>query len=107
VDWGELDRAPHDGILRLYQDLLRQRPEWQGPFTVAHPAEGGLILRRGDHALIVALRGDLTLPIPPGADPIFHTEDPRYATDPRPPQIQGGTVLLRRPAAVLAKVFGG
>jgi maltooligosyltrehalose trehalohydrolase len=107
VDWSELDRAPHAGILRLYRDLLRQRPEWRGPFTVTHPAEGGLVLRRGAHALIVALRGELSLPIPPRADPIFHTEDPRYATDPHPPQIQGGTVSMRRPAAVLAKVAEG
>jgi hypothetical protein len=74
---------------------------------VVHPAEGGLILRRGHHVLIVALRGDLTLPIPPGAHAIFHTEDPRYAADPHPPQIRGGTVWLRRPAAVLTEASAG
>jgi len=104
LDWNELESEPHAGIHRLYQDLLRRRREWEGTLVVTHPAEGSLMLRRGRHALIVALRGDLTLPMPRGAVPIVHTEDPRYASDPHPPQIVAGTVFMRRPAAVLVRV---
>ncbi|HET9000710.1 MAG TPA: malto-oligosyltrehalose trehalohydrolase [bacterium] len=104
LDWSELESDPHAGIFRLYQDLLRQRREWKGALVVTHPAEGSLILRRGRHALIVALRADLTLPMPRGGVPILHTEAPRYASDPHPPQILAGTIFMRRPAAVLVTV---
>jgi maltooligosyltrehalose trehalohydrolase len=107
LDWGERERAPHAGILRLYHDFLSRRRGWEGPLTVFQPVEGGLVLHRGRHALMVALRGDLTLPMPAGTTVIAHTEDPRYAADPHPPRILTGTVEFPRPSAILLRALGG
>jgi maltooligosyltrehalose trehalohydrolase len=104
LDWTELEREPHASISRLYQDFLRHRSRLAGPWAVEHPSEGGLVLRRGDHVLLVALRDGLTLPWPRTARLITHTEDPRYASDPKPPRILGEAVLCSRAAAILAAV---
>jgi maltooligosyltrehalose trehalohydrolase len=107
LDWSERDRDPHAGILRLYRDFLGWRRKWEGALTVVPAAEGGLILRRGRCALIVALRGGLALPMPPAAGVIVHTEEPGYATDPHPPRILSETVVFPRPSAILLEVPGG
>jgi maltooligosyltrehalose trehalohydrolase len=104
LDWTEPEREPHAGIYRLHQDLLRHRRRLVGTWAVEHPAEGNLFLRRGEDLLLVALRDGLTLPWPAGARLVFHTEDPRYASDPHPPRILGETVLCPRAAAILAAV---
>jgi maltooligosyltrehalose trehalohydrolase len=104
LDWTELEREPHAGIYRLYQDFLRHRRALAGAWAVEQPAEGGLVLRRGEHVLLVALRPGITLPWPRNARLIAHTEDHRYASDPQPPGILGETVLCPRPAAILAAV---
>lgn len=106
-DWSELEREPHAGILRLYQDLLRHRRAWEGAWTVVPAVEGGLILRRGGHLLLVALRGGLTLPMPSPAEVIGHTEDRRYASDPHPPRILNDAAVFRRPSALWAKAPAG
>ena len=102
LDWTELEREPHAGIHRLYQDFLRHRRLLAGPWAVKQPLEGGLVLRRGEHVLLVALRDGLTLPWPETARLITHTEDPRYASDPEPPRVLGEAVLCPRAAAILA-----
>jgi len=102
LDWTELAREPHEGIYRVYQDFLRHRRRFAGAWAVEQPAEGGLVLRRGEHVLLVALRDGLTLPWPRTARLIAHTEDSRYASDPHPPRILDGTVFCPGPAAILA-----
>lgn len=104
LDWTELEREPHAGVSRLHQDLLRHRRRLTGSWGVESPTEGSLVLRRGEHVLLVALRDGLTLPWPGTARLITHTEDPRYASDPQPPRILGEAVLLPRAAAILAAV---
>ncbi len=104
LDWTEPEREPHAGISRLYQDFLRQRRRLAGPWAVEHPAEGGLVLRRGKDVLLVALRHGLTLPWPGAARPIIHTEDPRYASDPQPPRVLDHAALFPRAAAILVEV---
>ncbi len=104
LDWSELQRDPHAGVLRLHQDLLRLRRELGGGFSVDSPVEGGVILRRGRHLLLVALRGGLNLPVPARARAILQTEAPRYAGDPSPPEIQGGVMVFPQAAAVVAEV---
>ena len=102
LDWNEAQREPHAGISRLYQDFLRHRRTLAGSWTVEAPAEGCLVLWRGSHRLLVALRDGLAMPWPSESRVIAHTEEPRYAADPQPPRFEDGTVVCRRAAAILA-----
>lgn len=104
LDWAEPEREPHAGTSRLYRDFLRHRRHLAGAWTVAQPEEGSLVLRRGEHVLLVALRDRLTLPWPGAARLITHTEDPRYAAESEPPTISGETVWCPRSTAILAAV---
>ncbi len=101
LDWTEPEREPHAGILRLHQDLLRLRPQLDGAFAVHSPVEGGVWLRRGAYVLLVALRDGVSLPLPPTPEGRLHTEEPRYASDPMPPQVGGDAVFFPRAAALL------
>ena len=102
LDWNEPQRQPHAGILRLNRDLLRLRRQLHGAVTVDSPVEGGLVIRRGRHVLLVALRGGVTLPAPPNTTPLIHTENPRYSPHPIPPYSQGGQIAFPEAAAVVA-----
>lgn len=104
LDWSEREREPHSGILRLYRDLLALRKDLAGEFSVDSPVESGLVARRGRHVLLAALKGALVLPLPPGAVPVWNTEEPRYAADPVPPQPFTGSVTFPGPAALLARM---
>jgi maltooligosyltrehalose trehalohydrolase len=102
LDWAEIDRAPHRGILALYRDLLARRRELAGDASATSPVEGGLLVHRGQHLLAVALTGGVSLPVPAGATLVWHSEDPAYTEQPRPPRVAHGTIAF---AAAAAAVF--
>ena len=104
LDWSELERPAHGGVLRLYQDLLRLRSDVEGEFEATPHGNTGLVLRRGNHALLVTLGEAATLPLPQGAEPVLHTETDRYAADVQPPDVTGGQVRFRRAGALIAHV---
>jgi len=104
LEWDEPERAPHTGILRLHRDLLRLRRQVHGAVSVESPVEGGLVIRRGHHVLLVALRGGVVLPTPSNLTLLIQTEDPRYASQPIPANVQGGAIVFPVAAAVVATV---
>jgi len=119
LHWGEVDRRPHAGVLRLYERLLHLRqshPALQAhgrdAFDVAAVDEQTLTLRRcnrGASATLVAivkLSGDR--PATVGVEPdlahlLLSTEDPDIVDEPRPIRVDRveGTVRLERPGAIL------
>jgi len=101
LDWTEVDREPHAGVLRLYRDLLALRPRWRGAFHVSSPTDGGIVVRRGRQTLLVALRPGVILAPPRGARVAWTTEDPRYAADGEPPRPTAAGLVFPRPAAAL------
>ncbi|HET6568760.1 MAG TPA: malto-oligosyltrehalose trehalohydrolase [Rhodothermales bacterium] len=101
LNWDELDEPVHARILQLYRDLLALRPKLHGGFEANGSVDGGLVLRRGQHTLLAALRGNVTLPMPGHAPVLFHSEEDRYAERARPPVLQDGSVFFPGPAAVL------
>jgi maltooligosyltrehalose trehalohydrolase len=106
LDWAEAVQEPHARILRLYRDLLALRGEFVGPPIVESPVEGGLVLSRGRHALLVAFTAGVSLSLPPGARILWTTEDARYADPADPPRATSGVLTFRQPAAVVAGVGG-
>jgi maltooligosyltrehalose trehalohydrolase len=101
LEWSERDRDPHAGALRLYRDLLAFRDTVTGLSRATAPVEGGLVVRRGSHALLVALRAGLELPAKGLGERRLVTEDARYCPDPHPPRVDGGVIFFDRPAAVI------
>ena len=121
--WSEQEQSPHAGVLALYRDLLARRRELLASaddVAAESPVEGGLIVRRGQHWLVVALQPGLTLPITIGGENtagqqlrmLWHSEDVRYTGDPGPPRLDQVTgqdigqaaVVFDRPAAVLVGI---
>lgn len=119
--WDEREREPHAGMLRLYRELLRLRASEpalkkarRDRFTVLDLDESTLLLQRhapnGDGlALVVRLKGSgaTRLAAAPGGElaarwtPLLHTEEPRFVSDPQPPQVEGDEIHFARPAAIL------
>ncbi|CAN5446946.1 malto-oligosyltrehalose trehalohydrolase [soil metagenome] len=104
LDWTELKRTPHREMLDYYRDLLALRPRLGGDFTVESPVQGCLVMTRGRHVLLVALRDGVTLELPPRARVVWHSEEDRYTGEPAAPEIAGGKVAFARPAAALAEL---
>jgi maltooligosyltrehalose trehalohydrolase len=102
--WTEQQEEPHAAALRLHRDLLAYRRELSGGVGAESPIEGGLVLRRGAHVLLAALRTDVTLPLPPAAEILWHTEQPQYAADAMPPRTAGNWMTFLRPGAVAVRV---
>lgn len=103
LDWGEVQRTPHRETLEFYKNLLALRPTLGGDFSAESPVQGGLVLSRGRHVLLVALTDGVTLELPDGAKITWHSEEDRYTSDARPPELAGGRVTFARPAALLAQ----
>ena len=110
LDWAEIEKAPHRGILALYRDLLARRRELAGEARASSPVEGALVVQRGRHTLAVALKvtGELSVPLPgaSGADAlIWHSEAPDYVDvsrdTPRPPRVADGALTFTCAAAAL------
>jgi maltooligosyltrehalose trehalohydrolase len=110
LDWAEIEKPPHHGILALYRDLLANRRELLGDVSATSPVEGSLIVQRGQHRLIVALQGDLSLSLPDrgtgfgtGYKLVWHSEYPAYTNAPHPPHLDGHTLTFTAPAAALIR----
>ena len=99
LDWDELEQPEHANMHKLYQELLTMRPDFEGRLQSENVSEGGLVVRRGEHVLAVALRENVTLPLPQNAIPLWQSED--YATEPNPPQVTDEEVSFSVPGAVL------
>ncbi len=102
LDWNELEKPEHANVHKMYQELLTVRPDFTGEVRREHVSEGGLVIRRDDHVLAVALRENVQLPLPENAQPLWQSED--YAVEPGPPEITGQEVRFTTPGAVLFKV---
>lgn len=106
LDWREPERPPHAGTLRLYRELLRLRPALGGAFSAESPVEGTIVLRRGRHMLLTALRGGVVLPRPAGGYPLLNTEEARFTADSHPPKVGDEAVRFPRAAALLLEAAG-
>lgn len=112
LDWGERERVPHAGVLRLYRRLLALRRALPLPedtadragFTIAAADGNVLRLERAgvDAALLalVRLHGVGTTRIGPGWRPLLTTEDPEFTSEPVPPEL-GTEIRFGRPGAVV------
>ena len=100
LDWNEITEAPHAHMHALYRDLLTYRPQLEGSADATPHGDYGLIVRRGAHALCVALEADVTVPRPSGTVHL-HTEEDAYAPSPTPPHITDESVHFSRSGAVL------
>ena len=121
LDWSERTVPVHETCLALYTELLRLR-SIHGALA-ASPAVRGeaegigddvVLMRREDEGerflVVVRLAGAGpasidTDPSGTSARVVLTTEEPRFAVDPRPPEIRAGRkridVLFRRPGAVI------
>jgi maltooligosyltrehalose trehalohydrolase len=126
LDWSERDREPHAGTLRLYRELLalrRKEAAFAGDDAVAFRAlpfdEHSLLLRyqtdEGPVLIACRLRRDGSVRLsPPDIEPLpgdgdwnvlLSTEDPRFAAEPMPPDLDRAepniAIHFRRPGAVV------
>lgn len=108
LDWSELGSGAHRKSLSLYRDLLTRRRQLTGPSRAHSPIEGAIVIERGEHLVVIALRPDLRIDL--GDDSrelIWHSEYPAYSDSPRPPLLQregeGTMIELEVPAAVLLR----
>ena len=111
IDWAEITREPHAGMLRLYQRLLavRHGGSWSAE---GHHAEAlddhSLLLASGTLTTIVRLSGSGPVRLPRAVsrwrDAVVTTEDADVAADPRPLRIDTAerfTVHFDRPGAIV------
>jgi maltooligosyltrehalose trehalohydrolase len=119
LDWDEVGRDPHAGMLRLYRRMLELRRSEPalghvpraGAERLASGADGVVVVSReapGARRLlvIVRLRGRGVTPIdaPDGArswDLVLSTEDAAFTSDAMPPEITDQHVHFSRPGAVV------
>jgi maltooligosyltrehalose trehalohydrolase len=123
LDWTEVEREPHASLRRLYRALLARRAEWdlgrlgRGDYDVA-AADGSIVLRvdrPGRERILAVVRlggsGRSVVgsggegPHLPGWRLALSTEEPAFAGEPQPPDIDlGGPAALiswRRAGAVV------
>jgi maltooligosyltrehalose trehalohydrolase len=126
--WEERDRAPHQAVLALYRALIAVRldhrelgasDERAGEATAVDADT--VVMRRADGDdecwIVARLRGAGSIDLAPLAERRSHrdgkwrvlltTEEPLFAPDPRPPQIDlaaaGPAIRFERPGAVILK----
>jgi maltooligosyltrehalose trehalohydrolase len=126
LDWSERSRAPHDGVLRLYRDLLTLRrseeslrdPGREG-WSLEELGEAGLAIRREGEGsppllLLVVFRGEVSLSpderpetaAPEGRHwlPVLVSEDLRYGGSGAWGRLEAdGSVHLVGPVAVVLR----
>ncbi len=102
LSWDEPEEPEHAGVLRLYQDLLRLRPDLSGPVETLVTTDTGLVLRRGAHLLYVALKEHTTLPLVSDFETQLMTEAPSYAVGGTEPDFSDDDVTFPTPGAFVA-----
>jgi maltooligosyltrehalose trehalohydrolase len=103
LDWSEPEQPRHAGVLALYRALLRLRPAIEGDAEAEAHGRAALHVRRGAHHLLVAFEPNVTLPVPPGAEAVLHTEQSAYVEDPMPPEVEGRTIRFARAGAMVLR----
>jgi maltooligosyltrehalose trehalohydrolase len=127
LDWSERQRPPHDGVLRLYQELLRLRhtePALQATgrdsyaVTAAGESAVALLRKAPDRSSLLVLcqmrqggriaPGDLALPQKEASwQLILSTEDSSFCPDPHPVGAAltsgSGSLEFGRPGAVILR----
>ncbi|MGV3483538.1 MAG: malto-oligosyltrehalose trehalohydrolase [Planctomycetaceae bacterium] len=106
LNWDEITQPPHQGVLRLYQDLLKIRPKLGSHVEVGAHGDRGLWLQRGAYLLLVALADDLHLPLAPDWVVMLQSEDHRYAIDGHPAERVGKEIHFSRAGAVVCRRAG-
>ena len=101
LNWDEPDHPVHAHTLNLYRDLLQLRTQLRGEIEATAHGPRALSMHRGRHHLLVTLEGDVTMPLPEGTRPIWHTEQDDYAGDARPPEVTQEAVRFHRAGALL------
>lgn len=104
LDWGELDKEAHAGVLALYRDLLALRRELSGDIDIVHVTDEGLVARRGPFTLLLAFQGGTTLPLTGEARVRLVTESARYAQGGREPTFAEDAVHFPTPGAAIVEV---
>jgi maltooligosyltrehalose trehalohydrolase len=115
--WQEIARAPHGGVLKLYERLLHLRqshPALQAPgraqFDVRAVDAHTLTLRRtsvdgqDEMVAVVRLSGDAEASVQVDASltrVLLTTEDPEIVESPLPIRVESGRVTFARPGAIL------
>lgn len=102
LDWDELRRPPHDGVLALYRDLLALRSDLGAPMEVTALTNTTLLVDRPPFRVAVNLDGH-AFDVPAGLNMVLHTEQGGYTSDPHPPSFTGETVSLMRPGAAVLR----
>lgn len=101
LEWAEKDEAEHAGILRLYKDMLALRPSLSGTIETLTTTDKGLVLKRGNHILYLALRDDTTLPLQGDFETVLLSESETYAADGASPEFDDDKVTFATPGALI------
>ncbi len=101
LDWQEARRPEGEGVRHLYQTLLALRPHLPPELDATPAGDAGLLLRRGDYALAVALRPGVDVPVPDGLHLEWHTALPRFGPAGTAPEHAGGLLHFADAGAAL------
>lgn len=99
--WSERGHAAHAKMLAFYQDLLELRKTLSGSALAESPVPGGLVVRRGERLLFVALEPGVTLPLSFAFEEVWRSETERYAETPQTPRFENGSVYFPTEGALL------
>ncbi|HLL00738.1 MAG TPA: malto-oligosyltrehalose trehalohydrolase [Myxococcaceae bacterium] len=116
LDWSEAQRPPHAPVRVLYRELLRLRAtepalkeRTRGSYDAQALSPDALLLERRAGGQVIRvflnLRGQLEHRLPEGArgEALLWTEAPRFGGAVEAPPLQGGTVRLDGPCALVVR----
>lgn len=106
LDWREKEEAEHAGILQLYKDLLELRPALSGSIETLLATDTGLVLKRGEHILYLALREDTVLPLQGDFETLLVSEGEPYALNGSAPNFEDDVVTFTTPGALIVRTEG-
>ena len=116
LNWDELETESHAAILRLYKSLLHlRRSEPDLTASESSPLleiealnDDTLLLRRKSLLAVIRLRdsGEVNLAGHTISEPIWNSEDPPFAPDSQPIQVESGpaVVTFSRPGAIVFRI---
>ncbi len=107
LDWTEKDSPEHAGVLALYRALLELRPALRDPIETLSTTDAGLVLKRGEHLLYLALRENTVLSLQGDFETVLVTETEPYAVGGSAPEFEDDTVTFRTPGALIVRTEGG
>lgn len=115
LDWVERERSGNAQVLALYRELLRLRAEdpllrqrERGSFEAQALGDNAVALERraGSNKLliVVAIRGTVRAPMPPGAKLLLWSEHPRFGGGSEQSPLGGGALVLEGPGAAVVEL---